>query len=180
MKGIINKGIQDMVIALKDEETWEKVKEKAQCQEDFFALTNDYPDELTIALAEAVSEVFDMPLDKVLEEYGRFVVPNTLKEYYDVYFTMAGSNAREFLLNMGTVHSQATNSIPNANPPRFEYEELPDGSIRMHYFSKRNLCKVLKGLIRGVGDYFNESLEVTEIACVLNGDDHCIMEVKFN
>ena len=179
MKGIINKGIQDMVISMKGEEAWLNVKERAGCKEEFFALTEDYPDELTVSLAKAISEVMDMPLDVVLEEYGRFVVNNTMKEHYGIYYKIAGNNAREFLLNMKTVHERATNSIPNAKPPRFEYEELSDGAIKMHYFSERNLCKVLLGLIRGVGEYFNEKIEVNETACVFRGDDHCIMEVRF-
>jgi hypothetical protein len=80
---------------------------------------------------------------------------------------------------MDKVHKQATKNILNATPPRFEYEELPDGRLLMHYRSERKLCSVLRGLILGVGIYFNEKLQVMETACMNNGSPRCTMEVTF-
>ena len=60
--------------------------------------------------------------------------------------------------------SQATRNIAGAVPPRFDYEELPDGRLLMHYHSQRGLCPVLRGLILGVGLYFNQEVQVKETA----------------
>ncbi|HEC77904.1 MAG TPA: heme NO-binding protein [candidate division WOR-3 bacterium] len=180
MKGIINKGIQEMVESMYGTDAWNTVKEKAGCNEPFFAISLDYPDEMTIALIKAAAEVSGRDEETVMVEYGKFMVPNTLKKYYPTYFKLAGSTAREFLLNMGKVHEQATRSITNAKPPHFDYEETSDGKLRMCYHSKRNLCAVLRGLILGVGILFNEKLKVQEIACVHKGDPNCIMEVTFS
>ncbi|MBT9148322.1 MAG: hypothetical protein DDT32_02094 [Syntrophomonadaceae bacterium] len=179
MKGIINKGIQELVEIKFGAEAWEKVKSLAGCEEPFFAISLDYPDEMTLALVRAVSEVSGLPIETVQVEFGKFMVPNTLKNHYQTYFKLAGSSPREFLLNMDRIHEQATRSIPKALPPRFDYEELPDGRLLIHYHSKRGLCTVLRGLILGVGIYFNQELQVREIACMHKGDPHCIMEVTF-
>lgn len=179
MKGIINKGIQDMVEAKYGAEAWEKVKALAGCEEQFFAISLDYPDEMTLALVKAASEVSGLPIETVLIEYGKYMVPNTLKKYYPMYFALAGSSPREFLLNMGRIHEEATKSISNAVPPRFEYEELPNGRLLMHYYSKRKLCTVLRGLILGVGLLFNQELQAQEISCMNKGDQRCTMEVTF-
>ena len=80
---------------------------------------------------------------------------------------------------MNRVHDHATRSISQAVPPKFEYKELPDGRLLMHYFSKRGLCAVLRGLILGVGILFDQELQVKEIACMQKGDSHCIMEITF-
>jgi hypothetical protein len=179
MKGIINKGIQEMIEAKYGTETWEKVKSLAGCEETFFAISLDYPDEITLDLVKAASEVSGLSIETVMIEYGKFMVPNTLKKYYPTYFKLAGSSPREFLLNMDRVHEQATRSVSKSMPPRFDYEELPDGRLLMHYYSKRGLCAVFHGLILGVGILFDRELQVREVACMHKGDPHCIMEVAF-
>jgi len=179
MKGIINKGIQEMVENKYGEPAWEKVKSIAGCEEPFFAVSLDYPDEMTIALIKAASEVSGLPLETVMVEYGKFMVPNVLKKYYPTYFQMAGLSPREFLLNMGRVHEHVTRSVLGALPPKFDYEELPDGRLLMHYSSGRRLCAVLCGLILGVGILFGQQLEVRETACMYKGDNRCTMEISF-
>ncbi|MHC4397216.1 MAG: heme NO-binding domain-containing protein [Planctomycetota bacterium] len=179
MKGIINKGIQELIEAKFGEEAWDKIKEMAKCEEPFFATSEDYPDQMTLELVKAASEVSSLPLETVLVEFGKFWIPNTGAESYPTFFKLAGKTAREFLLNMDKVHKQATKNISNAAPPRFEYQELPDGRLLMHYRSERKLCPVLRGLILGVGIYFDEELQVKETACMNNGDPQCTMEVTF-
>ena len=179
MKGIINKGIQDLVEEQFGADAWEKILEMAGCKELFFAISRDYPFESTINLVRAVSEYSGMPMEQVMEEYGRYIVPRTLKENYPTYFTLCGNSSREFLLNMDRVHESVTRSIHGANPPRFDFDELPDGKILMHYRSNRKLCDLLKGLIKGVGDCFGQELHVEETACMHRGDDRCTMEVTF-
>lgn len=179
MKGVINKGIRELVEVKFGAEAWEKVKKLAKCEEPFFSANEDYPDQMTLDLASAASEVSGLPLETVLVEFGKFWVLNTGAESYPTFFRLAGKTAREFLLNMDKVHKQVTKNILNAKPPRFEYEELPDGRLLIHYRSKRRLCAVLRGLILGVGVYFDEELQVKETSCVNNGNPQCTMEVTF-
>jgi predicted hydrocarbon binding protein len=178
MKGIINKGIQELVEAKFGEQAWEKVKQIAKCAEPFFSASEDYPDQLTLDLASAASEVSGFPLETVLVEFGKFWVTNTGARAYRTFFKLAGSSAREFLLNMDRVHRQVTKSI-NARPPSFEYEEPPDGRLIMYYRSERRLCLVLRGLILGVGIHFGEVVSVQETACMNDGVPRCIMEITF-
>lgn len=179
MKGIINKGLQELVVEKFGAEIWEQVKSLADCDEPFFAISNDYPDQTTINLIEAASNVSKLPVQTLMIEYGKFLVPNTLKEQYPTYFQLAGKSPREFLLNMDRVHEHATRSILNSAPPRFEYEQLPDGRLLMKYKSERRLCAVLHGLILGVGVLFGQEVGVRETACISNGDTQCIMEITF-
>ena len=180
MKGIINKGLQEMVEAEYGAPAWEAVKERAGCDEPFFALTQDYPDESTVSLIKAAAEHTGLSPSAVMIAYGTWLVPNTLKRQYPTLFALAGRSAREVLLNMNQVHEQATRSIRDAVPPRFEFEELPDGRLLIHYDSTRRLCPVLHGLILGLGRYFDTPLDVRELACMHQGDDRCSMEVTFS
>jgi predicted hydrocarbon binding protein len=179
MKGVINKGVQEMVETMYGEQAWERVKTLAGCDEPFYAVSLDYPDDSTSALIKAACEVSGLSADALMVEYGKFVVLNTLRKYYPTYVSLAGASPRDFLLNMGRIHEQVTRGISNAMPPRFEYDELPDGRLLMHYDSKRGLCAVLRGLILGVGLLFDQSLGVQEIACMRSGAPRCTMEVTF-
>jgi predicted hydrocarbon binding protein len=179
MKGVINKGIQELVEAKFGPEAWDKVKETAKCDEPFFSTSEDYSDQMTLDLAKAVSEVSGLPMETVLVEFGKFWVSNTGFETYPTFFKLAGKTAREFLLNLNKVHKQVTKNIRNARPPNFEFEELPDGRLLMHYQSHRRLCPVMRGLILGVGIHFDEALKLKEISCMNNGAPRCTVEVSF-
>jgi len=179
MKGVINKGIQELVELKFGSEAWEEIKTRAGCEEPFFAISMNYPDELTLALVKAASEVSGLPVKTVMIEFGKFVVPNTFKEQYPAYMKLAGSTPREFLLNLDRVHEHVTRNISDSAPPSFAFEDKPDGRILMKYKSKRKLCAVLQGLILGVGILFDEELGVEETTCMHNGDPCCTMEVSF-
>jgi hypothetical protein len=179
MKGVINVGIQEAFQSVHSADAWEEVKSAAGCDEPFFAIGQDYPDEITVALIKAIAEFCGLPSETVMVEYGKFMVPNTLKKYYLTYFGLAGSSAREFILSMDRVHEQATRSVEGALRPKFHYEELADGRLLVHYSSQRKLCSFLRGLILGVGVAFCQELQVREISCVHKGDPGCIMEVTF-
>ena len=179
MKGVINKGIQELVEKRFGAEAWAEVKSLAGCDEPFFSISEDYPDALTMALVKAATKVSGLSLETILVEYGKFWVTHTGKDSYPTYYQLMGSTPREFLLNMDRVHKQVTHNMSNAHPPRFTYDQLPDGRLLMHYQSDRNLCPVLRGLILGVGLYFQQELQVKEIACMKKGDPKCTMEITF-
>lgn len=179
MKGIINKGIKELVLDRFGAKAWEEILSRAKCEEPFFSATEDYPDQMTLDLVAAASDVSGLAQDEVMFEFGRFWVTHTGVESYPSYFRLAGKNPRDFLLNLNKVHQQVTKNVKNARPPVFEYEQLADGRLLMHYESARGLCAVLRGLIVGVGDHFGVELKVREISCMLKGEPRCTMEVSF-
>ncbi len=178
MKGAINKGIQEFVETTAGVDAWNDIKEQAGCDEPFFAAGLDYDDELTLRLVQAAAEVTGLPIETVLVEFGKYWIPHTGRTSYPALFELL-HGARECLLAMNRVHELVTRTTPNATPPQFEFDELPNGRLLMHYHSERRLCKVLIGLIHGVGELFDEELTVREVACFHDGSDHCVMEVEF-
>ncbi|MFW6113653.1 MAG: heme NO-binding domain-containing protein [Actinomycetota bacterium] len=71
---------------------------------------------------------------------------------------------KDFLLKMDDVHVKSTKNIDNVRPPRFEYAWEDERTMIMTYKSSRGLVDICVGLIRGVGKYFGEELEVTKIS----------------
>ena len=179
MKGIINKGIEEMVLSLHGDELWGRVKKAAGVEEPFFAVSLEYPDQSTLDLVGALAEELSISPKEVMVAYGRWVVPNTLKKHYPTFIQLAGKDTRSFLLNMNSVHEMVTRSVANARPPTFEYEEQEDRGLLMRYRSDRKLCAVLEGLILGVGDLFDQELKVEVQSCMLDGASSCNMLVRF-
>jgi Haem-NO-binding len=179
MKGIINKGIKELIEQRFGAEAWEQIKQDAGCDEPFFAVGLDYPDQQTLDLVTAAAGVAGISPRSAMLEYGKFVVPHTFKATYPSFFKLAGDCPRQLLLNVGKIHERVTRNIAGARPPRFECEELADGRLRMHYDSDRGLCAVACGLILGVGLLFGQELGVTETACKHRGDPRCTLEVTF-
>ena len=178
MKGIVNRGLQELVEARFGTETWETVCHNAGCTEPSFSPSLNYPDQLTLDLVRATSEHTGLTPDEVMIEYGKFWVPNTGKRSYPSLFALAGDNPRDFLRRMDRIHAQVTLSLPGARPPRLEVEEAPDGTLVMRYASPRRLCPVLRGLVLGVGANFGVELAVHERQCACDGHDACIFEIR--
>ncbi len=179
MKGIINKGIQEFVISEYGDDLWELVKEEAECREPFFIISEDYPDESTLALVHAISENTERTPEEVMRAFGKFWVLNTGKDTYHTYYQLAGRSPKEFLLNLNAVHAHVTRKTVNAHPPQFDCEERPDGSLIIKYRSERRLCQILYGLIQGVGALFEQELEIREVSCMHRGNTSCVMEISF-
>ncbi len=179
MKGVINKGLQDLVESEFGVAFWERIKKLAGCDEPYFEANSDYPDKITLDLVSAAAEVTGRSTDSILVEFGKFWLPNTGRATYPTLYKLAGTTPREFLRNLNRIHETVARNVPNASPPNFVCEDLPDGRIRMHYKSKRELCPVFKGLILGVGILFDQKLEVQEVDCTRKGGSKCTMEISF-
>lgn len=177
MKGVINKGIQELVETKLGPETWQKIADKAGCEEPFFAIGENYPDQMTSSLSKAAMEVSGLPEEQALMEFGKYLIATTGKKAYPTYYSLVGTSPKEFLLNLDRMYKQLTHSM---EPPLFSYDDHPDGRLTIHYQASRGgRCAVVKGLIQGVGSLFSQALQVKETACKDRGDAHCIMEVTF-
>jgi predicted hydrocarbon binding protein len=179
MQGIILRGIQDMVLSKYGEKVWEKIRSIANCQDEYFAVSLNYADQLIFDLLHALSEECNLSFETAQIELGKFMVPHTLKTHYASYFKRAGSSPKEFLLHIDEYHEEATRRNSKSSRPKFDIEEKCSDKLLLHYYSRRGLCSLLQGLILGVGLAFDRTLTVREIACVKKGYPHCIMEITF-
>jgi len=178
MKGVINKGIQELVERRSGTSAWEAVRQEAGCEEPSFSPGLDYPDEMTLDLVSAAASCTHRSPDKILIEFGKHWVCHTARETYPTLFALVGDNPRDFLRNIDRIHAQVTLSIAGARPPKLTAEDLPDGALAVHYVSERKLCPVVHGLILGVGIHFGRELCVVETCCTRRGALECIFEVR--
>jgi hypothetical protein len=180
MYGIVNNGIQELVVSNFGLLTWEAVKKRSQVDIDYFISSEPYPDEITYKLAIAVSEETGTPLFEVLRQFGHYWVLVTGKQKYGVLMQAGGSSLPEFLNNLPMFHSRLMLIYPKLSPPEFRVEMLGPTSAEVHYYSSRvGLQPMMIGLLEGLGMMFELKTEVKMIQSRDEGADHDVFTINW-
>lgn len=173
MYGMVNRSIQEMVLAAHGPATWEKIKERAGVDVDIFISSEGYPDALTYGLVGAASAELGVPAEDILEAFGVHWVVKTTQAGYADMMAAGGKTLREFLLNLPNFHARLSMIFPHLAPPEFKVDDLGESCLRLHYFSGRpGLAPFVKGLIIGLGQTYKEEPSIQQSAFKNQGADH--------
>lgn len=163
MKGVIAKCLGDLVKEKFGKDKWEDALERSGLDRDsVFLATEDVDDIAVLKVVDSVCKVLNISLTQAADAFGDYWVCVFAPKIYASYYRGVNS-AKEFLLNMDKVHVNTTETINNAQPPRFEYEWKDNKTLIMKYKSKRDLIDFMVGLIKGVGKHYKEDLKVTKL-----------------
>jgi hypothetical protein len=180
MYGIVNKAIQELVVANFGDEKWEAIRERSGIEEDFFISSESYDDEITYQLAQAVGEEMNMTLSQVLIVFGEWWVIKTTKERYGGLMESGGSTLKEFLENLPLFHNRVMLVYPKLTPPEFKVSDIKEKSLNLHYFSKREgLQDFVTGLIQGLGKMFDTPVTIKLLQTRNDGDSHEIFNISW-
>jgi hypothetical protein len=139
--------------------------------------TGVYPDEDAVDLIRAVAESSAAPLETVLERFGEFLAPHLVK----VAGSLVEPEWRTLDLVEHTeavIHAMVRTSRPGAAPPVIECVRAAPDELHVVYASRRRLCRLAVGLLRGVAGHFGEEVDLEEPACMLRGDPFCSFVVR--
>lgn len=162
MYGLVNRGIEQLVVSLKGEAAWQQICLKAGVDNTGFVAMCPYHDDVTYRLVGAVSDALGMPPDQVLQAFGEYWVLYTAKEGYGQLMDAGGSSLREFLGNLNDMHGRVETVFPAMQLPLFRVVDLADDTYELHYESSRaGLAPMVIGLVRGLARRFGEQVEVS-------------------
>ena len=141
-----------------------------------------YDDALLIKGVGTAHEITRVPIDTLLQEYGRYFIANGLTRHRCAYLLSQAHNGRDLLLAMRDAHEQMQQLPDGLTPPLFEYRLHPRDpqTMLLLYDSERRLCPLLLGAIYGTADYYSEQVQVAEQTCMRRGDAVCTFAVKFS
>lgn len=162
MKGVIANCLCEMVVNRFGQKKWNNIliKSGLPANQQFYN-HHDIDDAMILKVVGKTCEELGITLEQAADAFGDYwMTVFAPKKYYA--FVLSHSSAKSFLLSMDSVHTKVTNS-ENANPPGFTFEELDKNRITMTYLSKRNLEVFWIGLIKGVGNYFKEKIDIKPI-----------------
>lgn len=163
MKGTIVRCLEELVVERFGEDKWQKSLEEAGIKTSrIFLPFEDVDDSVVIKLITAVCNNLNISLSQAADAFGDYWVNVYSQNLYPQYYS-THKTAKDFLLDMDTVHVAMTKTVKNAHPPRFTYEWKDDNTLIMHYKSQRSLIDFVVGLAKGVGKFYHEDLQVTKL-----------------
>lgn len=176
MHGIIFTALKKYVKTRLGSEAWDALRTQAGLDGRVYLPVQPYPDEEILALVTTAADITGIPATELLEDYGRFIVPDLMAIYRGVL------NPAWRTLDLidhveNTIHRVVRLSSPGAMPPELSVVRLSPERLMIHYESARRMCSVGKGLVRGIADYYAESVTVHETSCMLRGQSCCTILV---
>ena len=135
MYGLVNNGVRTFVMKAHGEDTWRDICKQAGVSDEEFENLTAYDDETTYALVGAISQTLDMPVTEVLEAFGHYWVGFSKSTAIGRLIDQGGATLVERIRGLDEMHERIQLTMPHLNPPSFEFEDLPDGTYRLHSLS---------------------------------------------
>jgi hypothetical protein len=156
--------------------TWKALLLAVDLQHRMYTTMGEYPDAEVLAIVQAASEATGKPTDAVLEAFGRFIVPDLVATYG--FLVQPGWEALDLIEHTeSTIHTVVRTRNGGA-PPVLEVLRLGPDRLTIRYTSARRLCALAKGITKGVGDFYETPLDVSESACMSQGSPYCLLAVS--
>lgn len=179
MYGVINQAIKKHVIANYGEEKWTAIKKRSAVNIDFTADDQPYNDEIIYKLAEAVALEMELPLDKILVEFGESVI-RTTTERMEGFMDSREDNLKEYLINLPNFHNRMMLIYPRLTPPEFQVSQIEENSINLHYISKtKGIRAFIKGYIKGLTHFFNEKVTIEPLQSINEGSRQEVFKISW-
>jgi hypothetical protein len=178
VKGIVFNLLEQVVSRDYGEDAWDDLLSAAGLMGAYTSL-GSYPDEHLGKLVSAASEALHIPAQDVVRWFGREAMP-ALAGAYPAFFS-PHTGTRSFLLTLNDIiHPEVRKIYPGADVPEFDFEQMPDGNLRMGYDSHRKMCSFAEGLIEGAAARFGEQVTISQPRCMLRGNERCELEIAFS
>jgi hypothetical protein len=159
------------------EHAWREVLRLANIPPRTYYRVADYPDEDAAALIAALAGALNEPADSVLESLGAFIAPDLLKMAR--HWIRPEWKTLDLIANTeATIHETLRAGGSRTDPPRLRCERSAPDEVIITYDSPRRLCRLAKGIVRGVAAHYAERVSITEPSCMLQGDPACRLIVK--
>jgi hypothetical protein len=161
MKGVIFNMLEEFVIEVSDEQTFEEILEECTfVSQGPFIGPGTYPDEDFLEMANKAIAKLGLPVADALRAFGKWSFPKLAGKVPASLIDFA--HPKDFLLTTErVVHAEVRKLYANANPPRFEFEDPGPNQLIIHYISDRQLPDFMDGLIEGVSDHFKTVIKTS-------------------
>lgn len=163
MVGTIYLAFKNFVITHFDYQVMEKTFKNARYSPDHFAVMGVYPADNLHKLLESLSNEVMHDKKELLEDFGYFMAPKLHKMYH--HLVDPSWKTREFLLHTEEViHKVVRAKNPHANPARLHFTTVDSQRLLLDYDSKNNMSEFGIGIIRGIADYYGETVETQTVS----------------
>lgn len=178
MKGIVFTEFMDMVEDVFSIDVLEDVIEKSELPNNgAYTAIGTYHHEEIVRMTTHLSQAVDIPVTTLLEVFGEHLFGRFSKRYPAFFESV--SEPFEFLKNIDSyIHVEVRKLYPDAELPRFYYEQKSDNELTMYYLSSRHFEDLAVGLISGCLKHFNVTWEVHKNETMYQGEEAIGLHIK--
>jgi hypothetical protein len=136
-----------------------------------------YPDDELRLIIRGIAEATATHPADLMEMYAEAMVPGLL-EVYGFLVDPRWSFIDVLLNTQDVIHKGLKANTPDAKPPEMRVQRSGPEAVSISYRSRRRLCSVAKGIIRGVAARYQVKVVIGEERCMLRGDPECLITVS--
>ena len=176
MKGVIFQIVEEVVTAAHGESAWDDLLTRAGLDGVYTSLGLYEDDELT-RLVAAGSEALGTPPRELLRQIGRHAIPSMFRRWPDYFASHTSIVPLLWSLN-GVIHAEVRKLYSGTLCPHFDIVTKHHDELLLSYDSPRHLCDLAHGFIVGTADHYRETVTVSHLKCMHDGDAKCVMTVR--
>ncbi len=163
MKGVIVNCFEELVNSRLGKKFWQCALEDAGLKQmTLFLVFDDIDEAVVMKLVASVMRQANLSLPQLADMFGEYWVMEYSQKMYPQYYAKH-TTAKSFLLGLDELHVGITKKMATARPPRFTYAWKDDHTLIMRYISQRNMLDFAAGLVKGIGKFYHETLDVKRI-----------------
>lgn len=177
MLGLVFTAFSDFVIDNYGLTFWNEILSNSDTEsKGVFTKASKYKDEDLIRLLTTISKKLDKEPEVLLQIFGGYLFTKLIDKPPLVISEI--TNLFEFLKILDPViHKEVKRLYSNSYLPLFQsYERGND--LELHYQSKRKLCDLAIGLIKGAAHHFKEDIVIDQLSCQKTDSSHCVFYIK--
>jgi predicted hydrocarbon binding protein len=176
MHGLIFSELKKYVETKFDAKTWNTLQEKAGLKGNLYLAASVYPDNDLLSLVTTACQMTGMDAKTILEDFGEFIAPDLIRQY--AFLVKPDWTLVDFLCNTEDTIHKIVRFHPGVAPPQLLVRRLADDRVTIFYDSKRRMCALLKGIVKGAAKHYSKTVSIVESRCMLQGDPECTVHVQ--
>lgn len=178
MHGIIFLAFEDFLVSRLGNDVWPQTLEKVGLADSEYAPDQFYPDQDAFSLFATGAVMLGLPRDGMLNQFGRHLAPGLVEMGLSTGIIRENWKTMDILEHLNSDILPSFTDPQNATQPvMIRTYRLKHGEVAVAYISKRKLCPLLKGILQGMGEIFQEPVAFKEPVCMLNHGPLCRLSV---
>ena len=178
MKGIVFVKFNEFVEESWGEAFWDELLTEADLpSEGVFTTVGLYDDEEFFTLIRLIIEKKNISGKDAQFAFGKWVfkelyaaAPPHAHDFNDVFdFLHAVQNV---------IHIEVKKLNPDALLPEFDFIDESPSELTFHYKSPRKLCFLCEGLVHGLAEHTEQTVNVSQPECEHEGGQRCLIKVE--
>ncbi|MDF1548281.1 MAG: heme NO-binding domain-containing protein [Bacteroidales bacterium] len=163
MHGAFIVGLKELVVNRFDVSFWEEILEYAGFDPNYYPLSNqELADNKAEVLIKASLKKLNLGDRKFGEVFGNYWIKTFAREKYFAFFD-AHKSSKEFINNLTELHKKLSATLTDKNPPVFEIDWQNQNTVLITYHSSRSLIHIAVGLLKALGDFYNDDISVYRV-----------------